>query len=103
MADQAVTVAAVDRLADLFAATYVGWWEWAARRDPVLSRLGLSPDQTGALVALVAGSRKYRHNGKHDSLLAAVRAAIEHGDPVELCPAQRRRLAVFAGTVHSAA
>ena len=27
-ANQAVTVAAVDRLADLFAATYVGWWEW---------------------------------------------------------------------------
>ena len=33
-ANRAVTVAAVDRLADLFAATYVGWWEWAARRDP---------------------------------------------------------------------
>jgi hypothetical protein len=78
-ADQAVTVAAVDRLADLFAATYVGWWEWAARRDRVLARLGLSPDQCGALVALVAGSRKYRHNGKHDSLLAAVRIATEHG------------------------
>lgn len=30
--DRAVTVAAVDRLADLFGATYVGWWEWAARR-----------------------------------------------------------------------
>jgi hypothetical protein len=47
-ADQTVTVAAVDRLADLFAATYLGWWEWAARRDPVLARLGLSPDQCGA-------------------------------------------------------
>lgn len=72
-ADESVTVAAIDRLADLFAVTYIGWWEWAARRDPILARLGLSPDQCGALVALVAGSRKYRHNGKHDSLLAAVR------------------------------
>jgi len=98
-ADQAVTMAAVDRLADLFPTTYVGWWEWAARRDPVLSRLGLSPDQSGALVALVAGSRKYRHNGKHDSLLAAVRAATEHGHPVELSPAHRRRIAVFTGAV----
>ena len=97
-ADQAVTVAAVDRLADLFAATYIGWWEWAARRDPVLSRLGLSPDQSGALVALVAGSRKYRHQGKHDSLLAAVRAANEKGGAVELSHAQRRRVAVFVGT-----
>jgi hypothetical protein len=96
-ADQAVTVAAVDRLADLFAATYVGWWEWAARRDPVLSRLGLTADQCGALVALVAGSRRYRHNGKQDSLLAAVRAATEHGHPVELSPAHRRRLAVYTG------
>jgi hypothetical protein len=98
-ADQGVAVAAVDRLADLFAATYIGWWEWAARRDPVLSRLGLSPDQCSALVALVAGSRKYRHNGKQDSLLASVRTATEHGHAVELSPAQRRRLAVFAGAV----
>jgi hypothetical protein len=98
-ADQATTVAAVDRLADLFAATYVGWWEWAARRDPVLARLGLRPDQCGALVALLAGSRRYRHNGKQDGVLAAVRTAIEQGHPVELTPAQQRRLAVFAGTV----
>ena len=98
-ADQTAAVAAVDRLADLFAATYVGWWEWAARRDPVLARLGLTPDQCGALVALVAGSRKYRHNGKHDSLLAAVRTAAEHGRPVELSPAHRRRLTVFTGAV----
>jgi hypothetical protein len=96
-ADQAVTVAAVDRLADLFTATYLGWWEWAARRDPILARLGLSPDQCGALVALVAGSRKYRHNGKHDSLLAAVRSASKRGHPVELSPAHRRRLALFTG------
>jgi hypothetical protein len=98
-ADQAVTVAAVDRLADLFTATYVGWWEWAARRDPVLARLGLTPDQCSALVALLAGSRRYRHNGKQDSLLAAVRAATELGDVARLSADQRRRLAVFAGTV----
>lgn len=98
-ADKTVTAAAVDRLADLFVATYVGWWEWTARRDPVLARLGLSPDQCGALVALVAGSRKYRHNGKRDSLLAAVRTATELGDVVRLSADQRRRLAVFAGTV----
>jgi hypothetical protein len=79
-------MAAVDRLADLFAATYVGWWEWAARRDPVLARLGLSSDQCGALVALLAGSRRYRHNGKHDSLLAAVRTATEAGRTAELSP-----------------
>ena len=47
-ADEDITVVAVDRLADLFAVTYVGWWEWAARRDPVLASLGLSPDQCGA-------------------------------------------------------
>ena len=98
-ADQATTVAAVDRLADLFAGTSVVWWEWAARRDPVLWRLGLAPDQCGALVALLAGSRKYRHNGKQDSLLAAVRIATKVGDAVRLSADQRRRLAVFAGTV----
>jgi hypothetical protein len=98
-ADQAVTVAAVDRLADVFAVTYLGWWEWAARRDPVLARLGLTPNQCGALVALVAGSRNYRHNGKRDSLLAATRTAAELGHTVRLSADQRRRLAVFAGTV----
>jgi hypothetical protein len=98
-AERVNTEAAVDRLADLFSVTYLGWWEWAARRDPILAQLGLTPDQCGALVALLAGSRRYRHNGKQDSLLATVRAAIEHGHPVELSPAQRRRLAVFAGTV----
>jgi hypothetical protein len=96
-ANQATTETAVDRLADLFATTYVGWWEWAARRDPILAQLGLTPDQCGALVALVAGSRRYRHNGKHDSLLAAVRTATERGHDVELSPAQRRRLATFTG------
>lgn len=64
----------------------------------VLTRLGLSPDQCGALVALIAGSRHYRHNGKRDSLLAAVRSATEHGVEVELLPAHRRRLAVYAET-----
>jgi hypothetical protein len=101
-ADQAVTVAAVDRLADLFAVTYVGWWEWATHRDPILAHLGLSPDQCGALVALVAGSRQYRHNGKQDSLLAAVRTATEHGHTVELSPDQRRRLGVYVGATRRA-
>jgi hypothetical protein len=96
-ADQTVTVAAVDRLADLFAVSYVGWWEWAARRDPILAHLGLSPDQCGALVALLAGSRRYRHNGKQDSLLAAVRSATENGPPVQLSRSQRRRIAVYTG------
>jgi len=96
-ADETVTIAAVDRLADLFAVTYVGWWEWAARRDPVLVRLGLTPDQCGALVALMAGSRRYRHNGRRDSLLAAVRAATERGEDAELSPMHRRRPAVRTG------
>jgi hypothetical protein len=96
-ADKTVTVAAVDRLADLFTATYVGWWEWAARRDPILAYLGLSPDQCGALVALLAGSRRYRHNGKQDSLLAAMRSATNNGRPVELSPMQQRRIAVYTG------
>ncbi|HEU4541792.1 MAG TPA: hypothetical protein VFR23_11760 [Jiangellaceae bacterium] len=96
-ADRDVTVAAVDRLADLFAVSYVGWWEWAARRDPILADLGLSPDQCGALVALLAGSRRNRHNGRKDSLLAAVRTASETSRPVELSPLQRRRIAVYTG------
>ena len=96
-ADEDVTVPAVDRLADLFPVTYGGWWEWAARRDPILTRLGLSPDQSGALVALVAGSRRYRHNGKRDSLLAAARAACDSAEPVVLSPAQLRRVAVYVG------
>jgi hypothetical protein len=96
-ADETVTVAAVDRLADLFAVTYVGWWEWAARRDPVLGRLGLTPDQSSALVALLAGSRRYRHNGKRDSLLPSVRTATESGQLIELSAAHRRRLAVYTG------
>lgn len=77
-ADEPVTVVAVDRLADLFAITPVGWWEHTARRDPVLAALGLRPEQCAVLVALLAGSRRYRHNGKHDSLMVAVRHAVEH-------------------------
>lgn len=73
-------MAAVDRLADLFAVTYVGWWEWAARRDPILAQLDLSPDQCGALVALLAGSRPYRHNGKPR------RTAIATGPPTRATP-----------------
>ena len=98
-ADEDVTVAAVDRLADLFAATYVGLWEWAARRDPILARLGLSPDQSGALVALVAGSRRYRHDGKRDSLLIAARTASNRDGSVALSPAQLRRVDVYTGKI----
>ena len=94
-ADEDVTVAAVDRLADLLPATYVGWWEWAARLDPILARLGLSPDQSGVLVALVAGSRRHRHNGKRDSLLAAARAACDRDKCVAMSPAQSRRVAPY--------
>jgi hypothetical protein len=96
-ANRSTTVAAVDRLSDLFAATYLGWWEWAARRDPILAQLGLTPDQCGALVALVARSRRYRHTGKRDSLLAAVRSVTEQGRAMKLSDAQRRRVAVFVG------
>jgi hypothetical protein len=96
-ADEDVTVAAVDRLADLFPVTYVGWWEWAARRDPILARLGLSPDQSGALVALVAGSRRYRHDGKRDSLLGAVRIAHDLDGYVALSAVHVRRIAGYVG------
>jgi len=96
-ADQAVTVSAVDRLSELFTSTPGGMWEWEARRDLVLAELGLSVDQCGALVALMAGSRQFRHNGKEDSLLAAVRAAHSQGDPVSLSGVQQRRVATYAG------
>lgn len=68
-ANSALAVAAVDRLADVLDITTAGQWEWAARRDPILARLGLAPDQASALVALVAGSRQHRHCGKSDSVL----------------------------------
>lgn len=101
-ADRAVTMAAIDRMADLFTSTSVDWqWEWAARRDPVLAGLGLSPEQSSALVALLAGSRQHRHNGKQDSLLAAIRATTENGDQVEPSAAQRRRLITYAGRCRS--
>jgi hypothetical protein len=57
----------------------------------------LSPDQCGALVALLAGSRRYRHNGKQDSVLAAVRTGTASGHPVELSRLQLRRIAVYTG------
>ena len=94
-ADRAVTTAAVDRLADLFTTSAAGLWEREARRDPVLAGLGLSADQCGALVALMAGSRRFRHNGKEDSLLFSVRSAHTHGQPVSVSAAQQRRIAKY--------
>jgi hypothetical protein len=96
-ADETVTIQAVDHLANLFTHTKRKLWETTARRDPVLARLGLSPDQCGALVALLAGSRRERASGEVDSLLAAVRTAEADGVPVELSLAQRRRVAVYVG------
>jgi hypothetical protein len=96
-ADEIVTTLAVDHLANLFTHTKRKLWETTARRDPVLARLGLSPDQCGALVALLAGSRRERAAGEVDSLLAAVRVADAGGVPVELSVAQRRRVAVYVG------
>jgi hypothetical protein len=96
-ADRAVTTSAVDRLSDLCTATPGGTWEWQARRDPVLAGLGLSPDQCGALVALLAGSRKFRHDGREDSVLGATRTAFARGGLVTLTPVQRRRVAVYVG------
>jgi len=100
-ADDAVTTAAVDRLADLFASTAAGLWEWEARRDPVLAGLGLSANQCGALVALMAGSRQSRHNGKADSLLAATRTAHVRGENVSLSAVQQRRVASYVGRKHA--
>jgi hypothetical protein len=94
-ADETVTTQAVDHLANLFTHTKRKLWETTARRDPVLSRLGLSPDQCGALVALLAGSRRERAAGEVDSLLAAVRVADAGGVAVELSVAQRRRVALY--------
>lgn len=96
-ANQATVVAVVDRLADLFGVTSPGWWEWEARRDPVLTRLGLTPDQASALVAIVAGGRRHRHNGKADSLLRATRTTQQTVDPAELSRLQQRRMATFTG------
>lgn len=96
-ADGTVTALAVDHLANLFTHTKRKLWETTARRDPVLAGLGLSADQCGALVALLAGSRRERASGEVDSLLVAVRAAEAFGVPVELSVAQRRRVAAYLG------
>lgn len=99
-ADRFTTAAAIDRLADLFTATSAGRWEWEARRDPILARLGLAPDQAGSLVALVAGSRRTRHNGRHDSLLRAIRAVATRGANPEVTASQERRLATYTNSRH---
>lgn len=101
-AGEATTTRAVDHLSVLFTRTKQKLWETAARKDPVLARLGLSPDQCGALVALLAGSRRERTTGRADSLLAAVRAACEAGVPVELSVAQRRRVHVYTSDPYPA-
>ncbi len=52
-ANQALTEAALDRLADVMTSNRPSYWEWAAGNDPVLFQaLGVSPDQASALVAL---------------------------------------------------
>ena len=91
-ADPASTAAAVDRVSEVLTSVDSHRWETAARRDPVLAGLGLSPVQGGALVALMSGSRR---SGRSDSLLVAVRAAHETGEPVVLTFAQRRRVRTF--------
>jgi transcriptional regulator with XRE-family HTH domain len=94
-ADESVTVAAVDHLADLFMVTPRKHWEDAARCDPVLARLGLTPDQCGALVALLAGSRRDREAGRGGGLLGAVRAGHDRCFPVELTPAEQKRVRTY--------
>jgi len=94
-ADESVTVAAVDHLADLFTVTPRKHWEDAARCDPVLARLGLTPDQCGALVALAAGSRRDREAGRGGGLLGAVRADHDRGVPVELTAAEQKRIRIY--------
>lgn len=94
-ADGPITTAAVDHLANLFTVTPSKQWETTARHDPVLARLGLSPDQASALVALVAGSRRERENGRRGGLLGVVRAAHENGRPVSLSAADRNRVSTY--------
>jgi hypothetical protein len=94
-ADASRTTAAVDHLADLFSVTSSKQWETAARQDPVLARLGLSPDQASALVALVAGSRRDRESGRPGGLLGTIRAAEKHGGPVTLSSADRNRVHTY--------
>lgn len=97
-ANRTTAVAAVDRLADLLTETSAGRWEWAARRDPILNRLGLTPNQCGALVALLGGGRSHRHNGRTDSLLRATRTTKQPG-AVALSRLQQRRVASFTGHI----
>jgi len=92
-ADPSVTSAAVDRISEL-AETTSAWRETVVRRDPVLSRLGLCPDQAGALSALVFGSRR---SGRSDGLLTAVLDAHQHGSRPELTPAQQQRVRTYVG------
>jgi hypothetical protein len=66
----------------------------------VLSRLGLCPDQAGALSALVFGSRR---SGRSDGLLQAVLDAQRHGNRPELTPAQQQRVRTYAGGARPAA
>jgi hypothetical protein len=70
-------------------------WEDAARCDPVLARFGLTPDQCGALVALVAGSRRDREAGRGGGLLGAVRVGHDRGVPVELSAAEQKRVRTY--------
>jgi hypothetical protein len=92
-ADPAVTSAAVDRISEL-AETTSAWRETVVRRDQVLSRLGLCPDQAGALSALVFGSRR---SGRSDGLLKAVLDAHQHGNRPGLTPAQQQRVRTYVG------
>ena len=96
-ADRHATVSAVDRLSDLCASTAGGSWEWEARRDPVLARLGLTPDRSGALVALLVGSRKLRRDGREDSLLGATKTALARDEQITLTALQQRRVATYVG------
>jgi hypothetical protein len=97
-ADPVVTVAAVDRISEL-ADTESKWWETVARRDPVLARLGLCPDQAGALAGLLFGSRR---SGRSDGLLKDVIDAHQRGSRAELTPAQRRRVRTYVGGARAA-
>ncbi|MFW6034189.1 MAG: hypothetical protein ACOC9R_03555 [bacterium] len=99
-ADGRRTTTAVDHLANLFSVTPSKQWETAARRDPVLARLGLSAEQASALVALVAGSRRDREAGRPGGLLGAVRAAWERGEPVTLSAVDHRRVRTYIDGTH---
>lgn len=87
-ADNTVTAAAMDRLADLFAASYVGWWEWAARPHPRQPRLvpgsvrrprrlagRLPPVSAQRQARQPAGRRPIRHRERPSCGAVAVAAA----------------------------